>query len=78
MLMPIWTSLDKELRFTDMGEGFIAVNIFSEEFIVGIMLTEDELHSLCCSLAEHCGMPLFIKQHSDGNKHDKADDNLSP
>ena len=70
-------SNDRELRFTDMGDGFIAVNIFSEEYIIGIMLTEEEVHNLCCSIAEHCGMPLFIKQHSDGTKYDETNDNLS-
>ena len=35
--MPLWMSKDKELRFGDMGEDIISVNLFSEEYVVVVV-----------------------------------------
>lgn len=57
--MKIWASNDKELRFTEVDTNYLAVNVFTEEFIIGLMLSRRETEKLCVSLAEWCGMPLF-------------------
>ena len=72
--MPLWMSLDKELRFTDMGEDYVAINIFSEEMVVGLMLEREEIESLAYALAEYCGFPIFDKS---GDLDGSFNDNLS-
>ena len=44
--MPIWKSNDEELILTEMGHDYVAFNIFSEELVVGIMLTRNEIEDL--------------------------------
>ena len=63
--MPIWKSNDEELVLTEMGHDYVAFNIFSEELVVGIMLTRSEIEDLCASLLEHCGMPIFKVKNDD-------------
>lgn len=72
--MPIWMSLDKELRFTDMGEDYVAVNLFAEDMVVGLMLERHEIEELVYALAEYCGFPLFSK---NGGLDGSFDDNIS-
>lgn len=59
--MKIWASNDKELRFTEVDEDYLAVNVFTDEFIIGLMCGRREVERLCLSLAEWCGIPLFDK-----------------
>ena len=56
--MKIWASNDKELRFTEVDHNYIAVNVFTDEFILGVMLTRREAERLCLSLAEWSGLPF--------------------
>jgi len=58
-MMKIWASADKELRFTEIDANYIAINVFTEEFIIGVMCDRREIEHLCISLAEWCGFPLF-------------------
>ena len=71
--MPIWMSNDKELRFTDMGEDYVAVNLFAEDMVVGLMMERNEIEALVYALAEYCGFPLF----SRGGENGSFDDNIS-
>ena len=71
--MPLWMSKDKELRFGDMGEDLVSVNLFSEEYVVGLMLERAEIESLVYALAEYCGLPLFGR----GGENGSFNDNLS-
>jgi len=75
--MPIWMSNDKELRFADMGEDCVAVNMFlsDEDLILGVMLTRDEIENLVYKLAEYCGIPFFNK--GGINLNGSLNDNLS-
>lgn len=68
--MPIWMSLDKELRFADMGEDYVAVNLFAEDMVVGLMIERHEVESLVHALAEYCGIPLFGMGGEDGSFND--------
>jgi len=63
--MPLWMSNDKEVRIADMGEDNVSLNIFSEEYVVGVMLDREEMEKLVFALAEYCGIPLFGK-NGDG------------
>tara|TARA_Y100001937_G_C7093414_1_gene318906 strand:+ start:665 stop:844 length:180 start_codon:yes stop_codon:yes gene_type:complete len=56
--MKIWVSNDKELRFTEVDDNYITVNLFTDDFIIGVMITRREAERLCLSLAEWCGIPL--------------------
>ena len=68
--MPIWISPDKQLRIADMGEDYIALNLFAEEMVVGIMLERSEVESLAYALAEYCGFPIFNRSGDDGSFND--------
>lgn len=63
--MKIWASNDKELRFTEVDHNYIAVNVFTDEFIIGVMVSRREAERLCLSLAEWCGMPLFNEEEEE-------------
>jgi len=73
--MPLWMSKDKEVRIADMGEDFVAINIFSEEYVVGVMLDRAEIEKLVIAMAEYCGIGLFGK-NGDG-LNGSFNDNLS-
>ena len=72
--MPLWMSKDKELRFSDMGEDFVGVNVFTDEYVIGVMLDRSEIEKLLYALSEYCGIPLFGKK---GCLDGSFDDNLS-
>ena len=72
--MPLFMSNDKELRVSDMGEDFVGVNIFADEYIVGVMLDRNEVEKLLYALSEYCGIPLFGR---GGGLNGSLDDNLS-
>ena len=59
-MMKIWASNDRELRFTEIEDNYVAVNLFTDQFIVGVTLSRREIERLCGCLAEWCGIPLFI------------------
>ena len=65
--MKIWASNDKELRFTEIADNLVAVNVFTDEYVIGVMLTRRECEELCLGLAEWCGIPLFMS-HSDDSE----------
>ena len=46
--MKIWASNDKELRFTEVDTNYLAVNVFTEEFIIGLMLSRRETEKIMC------------------------------
>ena len=73
--MPLWMSNDKEVRIADMGEDQVAINIFSDEYVVCVMLERSEIESLVIALAEYCGIGLFGK-NGDG-LNGSFNDNLS-
>ena len=60
--MKIWASYDKEIRMTEISDNMVAVNTFTDEFVVGVMLTRREVEILCVSLAEWCGIPLGVSE----------------
>jgi TPP-dependent 2-oxoacid decarboxylase len=77
LLMPIWKSEDGIIRIVDLGDDIISVHILAEE-ILGFMLERHEIEKLTLSLAEWCGMPLFIKQMSKGYADESCNDGASP
>ena len=38
-MMKIWASNDRELRFTEIEDNYVAVNLFTDQFIVGVTLS---------------------------------------
>jgi hypothetical protein len=58
-MLKIWVSNDEELHFTQIHENFVAVNLFTDDYVIGCMLNRDEIEALCIGLAEWCGLPLF-------------------
>lgn len=72
--MPLWMSIDKELRIADMGEDWVAINLFAEDMVVGLMLQREEIESMVYALAEYCGFPIFSK---NGGLDGSFDDNIS-
>ena len=75
--MPLWMSNDKEMRVADMGEDHVAINIFTDEYVVGLMLNRDEIEGLCLALAEYCGIGLFGKNNNGDGNNGSFNDNLS-
>tara|TARA_B110000858_G_scaffold10706_1_gene11040 strand:+ start:9973 stop:10164 length:192 start_codon:yes stop_codon:yes gene_type:complete len=63
--MKVWASNDKELRFTEVSEDYITINIFADDFIVGVMCSRSEMERLCVSLAEWSGIPLYIQEEEE-------------
>jgi len=50
-MMKIWASNDRELRFTEIEDNYVAVNLFTDQFIVGVTLSRREIERLCGCLA---------------------------
>jgi hypothetical protein len=66
--MKIWASNDRELRFTEIDDDLVAVNVFTSEYVIGVMLNRRECEALCLGLAEWCGIPLFMNQSDDSEE----------
>lgn len=76
--MPIWKSEDGSIRLVDLGDDMVSIHIAVDEDVLGFILERHEIESLTLSLAEWCGMPLFIKQMSKGYADESCNDGAAP
>lgn len=58
----IWTSKEKDAQLTELTDNLIALNIFTDELIVGIVIDRREAEQLALGIAEWVGLPLFIEE----------------
>ena len=61
----IWTSKEKDAQLTELTDNLIALNIFSEDFIVGIVIDRSEAEQLALGISEWVGLPLFINDSEE-------------
>jgi|TARA_R100001443_G_scaffold7122_2_gene16289 hypothetical protein len=61
----IWTSKEKDAQLTELTDNLIALNIFSEEYIVGIVIDRSEAEQLALGIAEWVGLPLFFNTEEE-------------
>ena len=61
----IWTSKEKDAQLTEQTDNLIALNIFSEDFIVGIVIDRSEAEQLALGISEWVGLPLFINDSEE-------------
>tara|TARA_R100000479_G_scaffold169601_1_gene111468 strand:- start:1961 stop:2176 length:216 start_codon:yes stop_codon:yes gene_type:complete len=62
MQMPIWSSDAKDIRLVDVGGDYASLNIFTNESVISVMLSREELERMTAGLIEWCGIPVF-KNH---------------
>ena len=56
----IWTSKEGDAQLTELTNNLIALNIFTDEIIVGIVIDRIEAEQLALGIAEWVGLPLFF------------------
>ena len=61
----IWTSKEKDAQLTELTDNLIALNIFSEDYIVGIVIDRSEAEQLALGIAEWVGLPLFFNTEEE-------------
>jgi len=61
----IWTSKEKDAQLTELTDNLIALNIFSEDYIVGIVIDRSEAEQLALGIAEWVGLPLFFNMEEE-------------
>ena len=61
----IWTSKEKDAQLTELTDNLIALNIFNEDFIVGIVIDRSEAEQLALGISEWVGLPLFINDSEE-------------
>lgn len=61
----IWTSKEKDAQLTELTDNLIALNIFNEDFIVGIVIDRSEAEQLALGICEWVGLPLFINDSEE-------------
>ena len=61
----IWTSKEKDAQLTELTDNLIALNILSEDFIVGIVIDRSEAEQLALGISEWVGLPLFINDSEE-------------
>lgn len=65
IMAKIWTSKEKDAQLTELTDNLIALNIFSEDFIVGIVIDRSEAEQLALGISEWVGLPLFINDSEE-------------
>ena len=61
----IWTSKEKDAQLTELTDNLIALNIFTEDYIVGIVIDRSEAEQLALGIAEWVGLPLFFNMEEE-------------
>lgn len=61
----IWTSKEKDAQLTELTDNLIALNIFTDEIIVGIVIDRIEAEQLALGIAEWVGLPVFFSSSEE-------------
>ena len=61
----IWTSKEKDAQLTELTDNLIALNIFTVEIIVGIVIDRIEAEQLALGIAEWVGLPVFFSSDEE-------------
>ncbi len=61
----IWTSKEKDAQLTELTDNLIALNIFTDEIIVGIVIDRIEAEQLALGIAEWVGLPVFFSSDEE-------------
>lgn len=55
----IWASNNKEVIMTELTEDMLAINIFADDMVVGVIITREEANMLALGISEWVGLPMF-------------------
>lgn len=55
----IWASNNKDGIITELTEDMLAINIFADDLVVGIIITREEANMLALGISEWVGLPIY-------------------
>ena len=77
----IWQSAEQDIRINEINDDMLSFHMFTDNYIVGLVLLREEVESMCGSLSEWCGIPIFnnFNEKCDVERgcNDKHDDDIS-
>ena len=61
----IWASNNKDAIITELTDEMIAINIFADDVVVGVIITREEANMLALGISEWVGLPMFLRDEEE-------------